>query len=63
MSDDPQNRHEPDRSLINLNQDYELSYWTGKFGCTKEELREAVRRVGNSPEAVQRALQSKAASH
>ena len=58
--DDPKIRHHPDRSRINLSQDYEIRYWCLKFGCTEEELRKAVRRVGNSPEAVGQALKNRA---
>ena len=58
--DDPKNRHQPDRSKVNVNQDYEVRYWTEKFGCSEEELRKAVNRVGSSADAVERALKSKA---
>ena len=56
MADDPKNRGEPDRSLINMNEDYEVQYWTRKFGVTREELQRAVEAVGNSAEAVARRL-------
>jgi hypothetical protein len=56
MADDTKNRGEPDRSRISLTEDYEVRYWTDKFGCTRKQLIDAVGRVGNSPEAVQRAL-------
>jgi len=62
MSDNPKNRHQPDRSKISLSQDYEVRYWTEKFGCSEDELRKAVARVGNSPEAVEKALTSNAPS-
>lgn len=58
--DDPKNRHQPDRSRVSLSQDYEVRYWSQKFGCTEDELREAVKRAGNSPDAVERALRGKA---
>ena len=60
MTDSTEHRHHPDRSRINLSQDYEVRYWTEKFGCTVDELRVAVGRVGNSPEAVEKALKSTA---
>ena len=41
MTDSTEHRHHPDRSRINLSQDYEVRYWTEKFGCTEEELRRA----------------------
>ena len=62
MSDNPKNRHQPDRSKISLSQDYEVRYWTEKFGCSEDELRKAVARVGNSPEAVEKELTSNAPS-
>ena len=34
MSDDKMNRGEPDRSRINLDEDYEVSYWSERFGIT-----------------------------
>jgi len=35
-----------DRTRINVNEDYELRYWTAKFGCTTTELKAAVAAVG-----------------
>ena len=58
--DDPNNRHQPDRSRINLSQDYEVRYWSEKFGISEGELRQVVARVGNSPDAVEQALKNKA---
>jgi hypothetical protein len=54
MSDDKMNRGEPDRSRINLNEHYEVSYWSERFGITKEQLKKAVEKVGNSPEDIAR---------
>ena len=56
MNDDKQDRGEPDRSRINLNEDYEVRYWTERLGVTKEQLAVAVRKVGNSADAVRQAL-------
>jgi hypothetical protein len=56
MSDDTTNRGEPDRSRINLGEDYEVRYWTEKLGVSKEQLAVAVKRVGNSANAVRQAL-------
>ena len=52
MSDDKTNRGQPDRSKINMNEDYEVKYWTRHFGVTREELQKIVDRVGNSAAAV-----------
>lgn len=56
MADDKTNRGEPDRSRINLNEEYEVRYWTEKFGVTKEQLAVAIAKVGNSPDAVRQIL-------
>jgi len=36
----------PDR--INTARDFEMRYWTARLGCTADELRAAIRVVGNS---------------
>jgi hypothetical protein len=56
MADDKKNRGEPDRSRINTSEDYEVQYWSKKFGVSAEKLKDAVKKAGNSPEAVQKAL-------
>jgi hypothetical protein len=48
MGDDKQHRGEPDRSRINLGEDYEVRYWTKTLGVTEERLREAVKRAGSN---------------
>lgn len=57
MSDNLQNRGPQDRSRVSLDQEHEVRYWSKQFGCTEDELREAVAKVGNSAEAVKRAVQ------
>jgi len=46
MADDKGNPGRPDRDRIDINEDYELRDWSEKFGVSKEELAEAVKRVG-----------------
>ena len=46
MSDNKRNPGRPDRDRINVNEDYELKYWTEQFGVSKEELAAAVKKVG-----------------
>ena len=46
----------PDRNTINLNEDYEVTYWTKELGVTKEELTEAVNKAGKSAQAVREYL-------
>lgn len=47
-----------DRKLISLDEAYEVSSWSRSFGCTPEQLREAVRKVGPSAEAVREYLKA-----
>jgi hypothetical protein len=56
MTDDKKNRSEPDRSRISLNEEYEVQYWTERFGITKEQLALAIKKVGDSPEQVARLI-------
>ena len=57
MSDDLSKKGVQDRSRINMNEPHELSYWTEKFGVTKEELQKAIDRAGtNSAAEIQKAL-------
>ena len=48
MTDDKTKRGQPDRSKINMNEDYEVKYWTKHLGVSQEELTRAVAKVGNS---------------
>jgi Protein of unknown function (DUF3606) len=45
-----------DRRRIDVHQDYELDYWTQKFGVSKDELKAAVQRVGTMSDDVARDL-------
>jgi hypothetical protein len=56
MSDDPKQKGGRDRSRINTREDHEARYWSKKFGVSAEELKAAVKKVGNSAEAVQKEL-------
>jgi hypothetical protein len=56
MADDKTNRGAQDRSRINLSEDYEVRYWTDKFGVSKSQLEDAVREVGASSDVVEAAL-------
>ena len=51
MSDD-KSKVAADRKRINVNEDYELRYWTEKFGVSADELKRAVERVGPMAEDV-----------
>ncbi|MDM1556117.1 DUF3606 domain-containing protein [Chryseobacterium indologenes] len=56
MSDDLSKRRPQDASKINVNEYWELEYWSKELGVTKEQLKEAVRAVGTSVAAVKRYL-------
>lgn len=56
MSDDKNQRNSPDSKRINPNEDYEVRYWSEKFGVSAQRLKKAVEEVGNSPEKVQEHL-------
>ena len=56
MADDLKNRGAQDRSRVNIHEDYEVRYWTKKWGVSKEQLAEAVKEAGVSVEAVARQL-------
>lgn len=57
MSDDKTNTGPADANRIALGEDYEVQYWTEKFGVTADTLERAVNAVGNSADAVQAHLQ------
>ena len=42
-----------DGSRVNVNEDYELRYWTERFNVSADELREIVMKVGTSVLAVE----------
>ncbi|ELC7320656.1 DUF3606 domain-containing protein [Stenotrophomonas maltophilia] len=56
MSDDKKNTGRPDRDRINVDEDYELRYWTTTLGVSAEELRAAVAAVGPTTVAVRKHL-------
>jgi hypothetical protein len=58
MADDKSNRGEPDRSRININEDYEVRYWTQALGVSRERLEELVKRHGSSADAIRQALKA-----
>lgn len=47
MADDPKKQAQ-DAKLIALTQEHEVKYWTKALGCTEEELKAAVDKVGRS---------------
>lgn len=45
-----------DRKRINVNEDYELRYWSHKFGVSHDRLKAAVNKVGTMADDVAREL-------
>jgi len=62
MADDKGNRGQPDRSKINMSEDYEVKYWTQHLDVSREALQRAVDKVGNSAAAVRKELGKDAAA-
>jgi hypothetical protein len=56
MSDDPSKRGKQDRHRINVSEDYELRYWTEKFGVSQDERKSAVQKLGPMATNVQQHL-------
>ncbi|SMP64935.1 DUF3606 domain-containing protein [Noviherbaspirillum suwonense] len=56
MADNLEDRGPQDRSRINVNEPWELQYWSKHFGVTEDQLRTAVQAAGTSVEAVGRHL-------
>jgi hypothetical protein len=46
MTDDRTKSGGPDRTRINVNEDYELQYWSEKWQVSQDHLRKAVASVG-----------------
>lgn len=46
MSDDKTKTGPADDSRINVHEDYELEYWSKKLGVTKQQIKDAVTKVG-----------------
>ena len=58
MSDDLTKKGGQDRTHINTGQDHEVRYWSQKFGVSADRLKAAVKKVGNSPDAVEKELKA-----
>lgn len=52
MADNKTLRAPQDSSRIAMGEDYEVAYWTDKFGISRDQLQQAVDAVGNSASAV-----------
>jgi hypothetical protein len=56
MSDDKNIQDGRDRSKVDGNESYELSYLEEKLGVSREQVRKAIEEVGNSREKVEEYL-------
>lgn len=52
MADNLNQRGPQDRSRVNVNEPWELQYWSRKFGVSEEQLKDAVKAAGTSADAV-----------
>lgn len=57
--DDKKHTGNPDRQRININEKYELTDWSQKFGVSRDELKNAVQAVGTMAKDVEEYLQKK----
>jgi hypothetical protein len=62
MPDDRSKRGGQDRKRINVNEHYELRDWSKKFGVSQDELKAAVKAVGDNASAVEKHLKGKRAA-
>ncbi|WP_380871722.1 hypothetical protein ACFB49_26760 [Sphingomonas sp. DBB INV C78] len=56
MADNKNLRSPQDASRIAMSEDYEVEYWTDKFGVSRDRLQAAVDAVGNGAAAVEKHL-------
>ena len=61
MSDDLRKRGPEDRSRINVNEPWELKYWSKTLGVTPDRLKEVIRQVGTHTDDVEQYLSSSTA--
>ena len=54
--DDKRNTGRPDRDRVNVHENYEVEYWSNKFGVSPDQLRRAVAAVGTSVADVEKYL-------
>ncbi len=54
MSDDTTRREPTDVYVVTLTEEWEVRYWSSRFGVRPRVLKRAVREVGNNAEDVRR---------
>jgi hypothetical protein len=58
MPDNLKQRGGQDRKRIDVTQEHELRDWSKKFGVSQDQLKDAVRAVGDRAEAVEKHLRT-----
>jgi len=56
MSDDLNKKQPQDPTKINTHEDWELEYWSKKWGVTKDKIIQASKIVGNGTEKIKKQL-------
>ena len=56
MADNKDKTSPQDVARVNVHEDYEVAYWTKKWGVSKAELEAAVKKAGTSSAAVAKEL-------
>jgi hypothetical protein len=59
ISDDKSKTRPQDAERVNVHEDYEVQYWCGKFGCTPDQLKAVVKKVGVIAKDVEAELKRK----
>jgi hypothetical protein len=59
MADNKSKRGKPDRIRINVNEDYEKTYWKKELDVSGQQLAAAVRKVGPMVKDVKKYLKDK----
>jgi hypothetical protein len=59
MADNKRLKGPADRSRVGMDEKYERAYWSKKFGVAGTSLAAAVRKVGNSADAVKEFFKDK----
>jgi len=58
MADDKSKTQPQDAQRVNVNEEYEVQYWSEKFGVSPERLKQAVQKVGTIAKNVEQELSS-----
>jgi hypothetical protein len=59
MADDKSKTAPQDADRVNVHEDYEVTYWTKKFGVTADQLKAAAKKVGVMATDVEKELKGK----